>query len=99
MNLLDQIKDPRRPKGSPNDGLHYCSLCGKRGRTSAAVEQHQKDAHGGTGEALREPARKDMVKALLAAEELAEIVQAHIDATGGTDAERAALAAYREAIA
>ena len=48
----------------------------------------------------RRVCRLDQLEALaIMSKDLAEIVQAHIDATGGTDAERAALAAYREATA
>lgn len=76
MSLIDDIRRSRAhgngAKGSPNLGLHYCSRCGRRGRTSDAVSHHISVVHNGEGEPIKEPSRTQLVAALLAAEKLAE---------------------------
>lgn len=75
MSILNQIKASRAPgngaKGSAGKGRHFCSRCGKRSHKEASVQQHIRDLHGGDGQALKEPTRRQMMRALVAAEELA----------------------------
>ncbi|AHD03268.1 hypothetical protein [Leisingera methylohalidivorans] len=80
MNILDHIKAARAPgngaKGSAGKGVFFCSRCGKRSHKEASIQQHIRDLHGGDGNAMKEPPRRQMMRALIAAQELAAGLEA-----------------------
>lgn len=101
MTILDQIFASRAPgngaKGSAGKGRVFCSRCGKRSHKETSIQQHIRDLHGGDGQALTEPTRRQMMRALVAAGELAAAVEN--DSGSFEDAQRLGRAteAFREA--